>query len=258
MRQTCRTLSVCLLASSVAAQVPDYFPLQVGNQWVFGRSYHRQLATDRNGGEYFIPASGMGLFHAETGQWVSADELAELDIIWPGDEEGWEHVQDEFVLDVTGAEELDGETYFRLSTGIHVRRDVQGNVLDGPSRVLFDFADVLELPEKTFGVPTYLFPYVPRCPASAPPERTTSLAPRRTALGMISNIVTFSRPGHTACYISFAPGIGPIAAGTGSDVEFESVSYALLRGHLNGVDLPVSAVERMGWGEVKRQGARPH
>lgn len=42
MRPIRCSLAVCLLASSVVAQEPDYFPLQVGNRWVYERSYHRQ------------------------------------------------------------------------------------------------------------------------------------------------------------------------------------------------------------------------
>ena len=174
---------------------------------------------------------------------------------WFGDD-GKPVQQEVVVLEVEASEEVDGQTYFRLSNGQLLRNDENGNVVEYNNRfdsiaetefVLFDFSD----PEESFFQVPYLalpptlgeeFPY--------PGASGRSTSTYETPAGRIDAYhFNFGDLGRKYAMI-FGRGVGPLGSGIGSDRpggENWNLIHAVVRG-----DTVIStAAQSQSWGMVK-------
>jgi hypothetical protein len=238
----CRVLTVAVTLGAfgpvmaTAAFGQDYWPLQVGNRWVYS---HTRGRTDVYGNEQLV-------------------------------------AQDVYVLEATGEETVAGHAYVRLSNGQRLGAGDDGSVLEFNDRftslppdemLVFDFASP---PNSSDGGYTFRLPYAAFPPTIGgdplAPDHWTSLAyrdvydePLSTAVGPFVDAVLFAYGngiGDCAHYISFARGVGPVASTCMDHLRvFERYS---LTGTLVGgrAFTPSTAVRGEGWGPLKRAAER--
>ena len=211
----------CACTSVFGQEAPDYWPLEVGNRWV----YEHSLFGDDGGLD--------GVLFSE-------------EIVF---------------LEVEATEEIDGQTYFRLSNGQLLRNNEDGNVVEYNNRfdsipetefVLFDFSDPSE---GFFQVPYMALPPTLGREFPYPGASGRSAFTHETPSGNI-DAYAFSFGDISGSFVmQFGRGVGLLKSNTGSD-QPGGETWVLVHAFVGGTTVIKTSVQSQSWGAVKTKDER--
>ena len=204
----------------------DYWPLEVGNRWVYERR-HSLL-------------------------YVYEEEVVELK-------------KEEVVLEVLSQEEVNGQVYSRLSNGQLLRKDEEGNIIEHNNRFSFPDTTIKEFmifdvtnlddPEYRFYFPYGVF--TPEAERNAPVghypvyrRATTVTVPAGVFDGI--HFGDGDLTGGITIFLGLNVGVVMSVLYTNADTDPVGVDlYELVRYRVDGKSYPTAAI-RNTWGEIKR------
>ena len=217
---------LCLHFATAPVHADDYWPLEVGNRWVYERRHSFIRYTDDGNGERV-------------------------------------ELKEEFVLEVLSQEEVDGQVYSRLSNGQLLRKDEEGNIIkhhpfSSPDTtftevMIFDVTHLDDPEYRVYGA-YWLFPPTPTlCCTPYPAYR--SLTTVSVPAGSFDAIYFGDGDLTGGVIIYLALSVGPVLSirSGNADVLGEAWEdlYELLRYRISGKSYP-TAVGEHSWGEIKR------
>ena len=247
----------------------DYWPLEIGNRWTYRHTWaqYGMVVTLPDGRPVFYDIANEILRFLDTYEVLANTATSDSLLMDLRSKEGEIEVikgEEEFVAEVLGWEEREGQIYFRLSTGQLLRKDKQGNIVEFSSgqtniedkeRIIFDFGPSCETEKQNDGY-MGIFPSTSHGALGQPwrIKRTEFLA--RTVMGDFYSGCSFSIGVLTHFSIYFAPNIGPVSSGWSDDQGlFEK--YTLISATIQGtkiVNAPTAILTRPSpWGRVKNR-----
>ena len=117
------------LLAATSASATSYWPLEMGNQWVYKHTWPVDIFIQGDGSRIYVDRG------------AEIPESAFSDLV----DTEWEERSGEFTLEVTSSESIGGRSYFRMSNQQLLREDGRGNVVEyqrfaDQAILLFDFS----------------------------------------------------------------------------------------------------------------------
>ena len=234
---------LCLHFAPGPVYSDDYWPLEVGNRWVYE---HHRIDFDFGEGNHMV------------------------------------ELKEEVVLEVLSQEEVDGQVYFRLSNGQLLRKDEEGNIIErrAPVRqgeswdtaeiVIFDITH-LDDPEYRFYFPYGVFPPTRGGGGTTPYPAARSVTTVSVTAGVFDAIFFAHGDFVDATNIYLGLNVGVVLSQWFSDqcglaanvldeedgeVLCQGEAFRLVRYRVGGKNYP-TAVFKDSWGEIKHRFLTP-
>jgi hypothetical protein len=239
----------CSLVITASAWADSYLPLAVGNRWEYASGDTVDVLITEDGGRYFtFPVLG-GVFDFDTAELVirfdfsTVTQRSTVFRLRPGSE---------FSIEVEADEVIDGQRYFRLSTGNRFRYNDAGQLVEYTGaieeRVAIDIPAVLEGtdPEAPWGWSSFFGRFI----HNGAPSSAVSTLSLETALGTVDDTVVLGMSeGGGRCQMTLAADVGIVHACCGFAAGSDCT--VIVGAVLDGEAVDLTAVPINSWGTLK-------